>query len=1302
MNLEEIARRRYEVGSEADLQRVTAALAIRARALYGGIPPDAEMIPLPALPEVPYREAPEASFSEDVARFLERSDIDLMLRAGITQDDQLARLDLALLENPNEPLIDFTTIVRLRQAAVLAQFRAALTDTGRETFGGHLDEFARGGIRPSDLPFLDPRLAERLRRPPRLDDVGPLEPGAPAWHARGALAAIETPTVSAVSYPLDTRDAQHLAEAIAAVNEETRRTGPSAGFQRAQAFRRAATSGDAGPSIRLPDGLSERASHILADYLAPMTMATMARGTPEERRARAALHDSVTTLGWQTKEGRAAASAYLHLELREAQRLHTQALHAPRRDRPALRAAAHRRYLSVLSGAGVNDAAGAAVAARSATILTDLGSSMAVTVAAATAVRPEIVCNHQIVPGRIADSLGGRKPIDWVSDGIATALLPALKGAIATAPGIVPPPFPTAVPGTLWRFDFLLEEARRVAEQAAVAEGQLLQLAQLILTQALSEIGTASDAVSSVGAVLNQKAAELEAIAAALPNLIDEVVHRARRLAAMRAILQMLGTSPTEIWSVGLGNLILDHLLHDIDWPEPWEGDWGIDLNLGRLRSKITDYFMDVIDVDGLTEGTRDKLEDLKNELNQLPGLIAQVQQIEQLVTNVLVQAGVYQEEDLPLPQPLPGFPEIYAALQQFSFDPAFDEAIDEILGADRGWLRDIVFAYFSAPLVAGVVHSAGLALTLIATQEIISRIVGWLLEGGLLDVITDLERKVGRAMADVTAVVDQAMQTLANLATLQAQLNLIWDVLQAIEGLLPDDLKLAMLTLLQQTRSIHLGNIRPLALTAERAFFRETAEFVDWIPETYDQPLTAGAAGVFDSTTGLLGSHVALADLGRLEAERVRRGSDKDSITRRVISLKDLLGGGNLVIGSTYVNKLLTEGYVAFDVTAEMLDRYLPGTYRAIVKDVEVLVRFALPPQFPVGTELSDAELTRQIADIGSAGLLVDRLSLPTGIPATLTQAGESRVRIPKNATLEAEIAASNPKLAGVAVADDPNDGAQDLGYRMLVWDDDEETQALSHFDIQDDTVRFTVPPRQLKPFENRGAIGAWRIDVPALTVSPRTLNLPLPTIDDIFVSFGYTADYDPALATEVAQKLPTPPPPAPLVTVTPPTDLGEVVAAIGTLHGTVEVIAADVTQILGILQPAAGQLQAFTTVLSSWPNAAAILAGIEPLVLPISDATLGSPAPPLALLQVVVHPVVAIDQVLAQGTGFPLSHELPGGDTTNLDAIVGSDGRAVIEGDDIAGLSPVGTWTLTISASTGALLTDFAFGLIYGTNTG
>jgi hypothetical protein len=222
MNLEEIARRRYEIDSEADLARVTAALASRARALYGDIPPDAELIPLPAVPDVPYREAPEADYSQDVAMFLQPPDVELLLRAGVTRDDQVARLDLALLEDPNGPMIEYTTIVRLRQAATLAQLRATLTEKGRETFADHLAEFARGGIRPADLPFLDARLAEALPRAPELDDVGTLEPGAPAWYARGAVADIESLSSRRDDVGSERRDAE-----VWTIGGIPARTGPS-------------------------------------------------------------------------------------------------------------------------------------------------------------------------------------------------------------------------------------------------------------------------------------------------------------------------------------------------------------------------------------------------------------------------------------------------------------------------------------------------------------------------------------------------------------------------------------------------------------------------------------------------------------------------------------------------------------------------------------------------------------------------------------------------------------------------------------------------------------------------------------------------------------------------------------------------------------------------------------------------------------------------------------------------------------------------------------------------------------------
>src|SRR5687768_6533022 len=127
MGLEEVASRRYVIGSEAELARVTSALRERAWTIYGGVPDDAEELLLPELRGIPFREPPTVGLSEQIMQLLEPDDTAILVRAGVAQDRQLARLDLALLES-DQSFLDYATVMRLRQAAALAQLRESLTD----------------------------------------------------------------------------------------------------------------------------------------------------------------------------------------------------------------------------------------------------------------------------------------------------------------------------------------------------------------------------------------------------------------------------------------------------------------------------------------------------------------------------------------------------------------------------------------------------------------------------------------------------------------------------------------------------------------------------------------------------------------------------------------------------------------------------------------------------------------------------------------------------------------------------------------------------------------------------------------------------------------------------------------------------------------------------------------------------------------------------------------------------------------------------------------------------------------------
>jgi hypothetical protein len=281
-------------------------------------------------------------------------------------------------------------------------------------------------------------------------------------------------------------------------------------------------------------------------------------------------------------------------------------------------------------------------------------------------------------------------------------------------------------------------------------------------------------------------------------------------------------------------------------------------------------------------------------------------------------------------------------------------------------------------------------------------------------------------------------------------------------------------------------------------------------------------------------------------------------------------------------------------------------------------------------------------------------------------------------------------------------------------------------------DGLRFVLPDKQLKPFEHRGLIGDWQLEVPALVnESVRQL---LPPIRDVRLVVSTVARHDPALVPLVAQPqlllpevaLPTPDSPADAAELIASVldELGDrfqsaidelrrqIDATLDDLTGKVAALGAGVQGLLGVselLVAATTQLAALTGVFApeqtirmlvldkaALANAAGFLAGSTAArtttftVAPDALAAQGIAGTVERCVAAVIAPVAA--SVLLEQPVWPTedgSLRGPSGADYPLDLDRGSAFAAVDEP------TPVGEWRITLPANSPAL-TDVGIGLL------
>ena len=784
------------------------------------------------------------------------------------------------------------------------------------------------------------------------------------------------------------------------------------------------------------------------------------------------------------------------------------------------------------------------------------------------------------------------------------------------------------LPGDLWRYDWLLDEARQVASGAIGVEQLLTQLLQILAQLDLAKIDAGAELMDQIREMVAEKLALIERYVGELHGLIDTFMIDIRDALVAAALLRALSRWPHENWwrvaeaavsalfdGDDVGDAIVNAML------DPLEDDVAAMLADARAAA-----LAQVEDLQAAIRGAAiptQLIEELRDQLNRVPGLGGTMRDVgagdDLLIDPAAAGADAIDELMAPLVEAIEGI-DLQALL-----DDAFAIASPVTI---PDWVRAIVFAYFAVPFAALILSGVGLFVILIGVEYVIALLGSAFRE--LSGRVDELMARAERTRAEIERLTNALVAELVDTAMLESVLAIAGTLLDAVEGLLPGDLRSLIRGALTEARDTILRQVHGLSLAAERALFREHLELVEVVPSSGfalpDLPLPDDAdAGVEEirqlpflgsADPNYTASAQALAALARYEAEIVRRTTTPIQQLTHVLSLRQLVPPATL--------DLLLQGLpVDVEIRPETLARVAPGLERLLVKDVAVHLDFDTPAEVVQAVQvlgatavsasggLADPALDGRLPGGGFPGLPVLAGRQPTGMPLTITQPGRSYVRLKPSAEMVAAYAdacgcapsdgtSSKPQLAGTRLLDGE---VAPGGWRMLELNDAPQSLMLSHFDVLDDGLRFVQrESKRTKPFEYRGAIGTWRLQIPALTNGNVVPDLP--ALRDVRLIVSCTGHHDPTLAPhdQVAPIAVTEPDPVAeadglLPDLGLPADLGavlakldEVVDAVGALPGQLASLldTPDLTGLMTDLRDAVTDLSADTDRMVTATNAA------------------------------------------------------------------------------------------------------------------
>jgi hypothetical protein len=526
----------------------------------------------------------------------------------------------------------------------------------------------------------------------------------------------------------------------------------------------------------------------------------------------------------------------------------------------------------------------------------------------------------------------------------------------------------------LWRYEHLVELARKSALDALAYESQLTQVLQMALSK-----GVAAQEI--VGPALLDAVDRLEGAIAEVVDLtsddqVTSLLNTAADLALQQVMLALIlkwfvEHDAVEFW-IGLFGAIINDIA-------------GFNTSLSHTGDFLNHAFTLVPDLQTALQGIEHDLEQTLDTLLQpLKDSVAGMVSASNKAISDLMSSF-----DLPITAgqpPIPGMPDTLninpLARVEGDLEAAVVKVRDQLLARLKlnitshlnEQFRDVMTVFVVVPVLAvlaigiatGPIGAAALAaVVLIAAQELVHLILTWL-SGPLQGVLDDLRKRALAALEPLKNII-AGSAGLIDARNPAHVLDVAGAQLRELKNLLPEAFLDDVAHLLESARDAVLDSATDLALAAEQALGLENATAFDLISPNYGGAITAAPQMPGGDTSRLFASALLLRDLEKLDNARtdVKDGRETD-ITHR-ISLRDLLGDAGFAA-------LLARGEVVLPLHADtQLRPAYPGLYRTLIKEVR--------PALSLQTTATAA--------------------IPAGlsIPLTLTHLGENRTRVKRDA---------------------------------------------------------------------------------------------------------------------------------------------------------------------------------------------------------------------------------------------------------------------------------------------------------------
>jgi hypothetical protein len=542
--------------------------------------------------------------------------------------------------------------------------------------------------------------------------------------------------------------------------------------------------------------------------------------------------------------------------------------------------------------------------------------------------------------------------------------------------------------GSKWRYEYLKQQAIRLAQDTAQFESYVAQLMQMAVGKVQAAQLLSSPVFQEIIGDIDNDVQDLQNLASS--NAVNALITRLAKEASTALLLQgilfwLLEYNPMAFWKGLFNNLIDDVSARDSD--------------LTNTKLYVDGQFNAGSPFVNAVKALATEL-----QVEAAAQINAAAAPLRAAVFDVIAETSevlktVYGSFDMPLlMRPaganLPDIPNVNP------FQSAFGQlttAVENLVttmrnrviaelnkvanATDGGLFKTIMVVYICLPLLAflaisfagGPVSAAALgAIVLLAAQQLIHLLAKWL-TGPIMDKLEDAKATLKATLKELQQLFVRQTGIIENPKN---RLELLSAHLLEVKNAIPAAFLNDAASLIDEVRRALMTHAQELGLAAERAMSFENATAFDVLRVDYDTRLVPAPQLPGGSDNSRLAGPRLIRDLNRLEVHRTKLLDGKELEVTYRASLFRLLGGTGNPVGAVaggFAEFIKSRQLLVRLLQEDLVDANFPGMYRVLLSEV------------------------RLIGIFGQA--LALNQAVPLGIPVTLTHTGQSRTRVKRSA---------------------------------------------------------------------------------------------------------------------------------------------------------------------------------------------------------------------------------------------------------------------------------------------------------------